>query len=124
MRVDGQAFFISNGEPLYFWDFLRAVWYEMGDPLEKRRIVLPKPLAGFIAGLSEAWGWLIGKEPAFTRFRVMYTCSSRWHNIEKARLVLGYEPRISTEEGIKRMCDVSALTPQRNFDLLKIRLVV
>lgn len=107
LRVDGQVFFITNGEPVYFWDFMRAVWHEMGDPLERRRTILPKALAGVLAGLAEAWGWVIGKEPAFTRFRVMFSCATRWHNIEKARLVLGYEPDVSVVEGVKRMCDVS-----------------
>ena len=32
-RVDGEAFFITNGEPVYFWDFARAVWHEAGDRL-------------------------------------------------------------------------------------------
>ena len=27
-KVDGEAFFITNGQPVYFWDFARAVWHE------------------------------------------------------------------------------------------------
>ena len=30
LQVAGQAFFITNGEPMYFWDFPRAVWAEWG----------------------------------------------------------------------------------------------
>ena len=106
-RVDGQVFFITNGEPVYFWDFMRAVWHEMGDPLERKIFRIPKSLGNILATLAEGWSWLIGKEPTFTRFRVTFTCATRWHNIEKARLVLGYEPDVGVVEGVKKMCDVS-----------------
>ncbi|PAV17340.1 C-3 sterol dehydrogenase [Pyrrhoderma noxium] len=105
LRVDGQVFFITNGEPVYFWDFMRAIWHEMGDPLDRSIFRLPRSLAGVLATLAEGWSWLIGKEPAFTRFRVTFSCATRWHNIEKARLVLGYEPDVGVVEGVKKMCD-------------------
>ena len=108
LRVDGQVFFITNGEPVYFWDFMRAIWHEMGDPLDRSIFRLPRSLAGVLATLAEGWSWLIGKEPAFTRFRVTFSCATRWHNIEKARLVLGYEPDVGVVEGVKKMCDVSS----------------
>lgn len=34
LQVPGQAFFITNGEPVYFWDFSRMVWKELGDTNE------------------------------------------------------------------------------------------
>lgn len=30
-RVDRAAFFITNGEPCCFWDFVRLVWRHAGD---------------------------------------------------------------------------------------------
>lgn len=107
LRVDGQVFFISNGEPTYFWDFMRVVWHEIGDPLDRALIVLPRPVGLALATLAEGWGWLVGKEPAFTRFRVTFSCATRWHNIERARRVLGYEPEVGIAEGVKRMVAVS-----------------
>ncbi|TFY76564.1 hypothetical protein EWM64_g7446 [Hericium alpestre] len=104
LQVAGQAFFITNGEPIYFWDFMRGIWRLM-DPEKypsRSNIVLPKAVGFAVATLSEWWGWLTGKEPTFTRFRVTFTCASRWHNIEKARRVLGYEPQIGLEEGMRR----------------------
>jgi len=64
--------------------------------------VLPKPVGFAVATLAEWWGWLSGREPTFTRFRVTFTCAHRWHNIEKARRVLGYEPQVGLEEGMRR----------------------
>jgi len=104
LTVAGQVFFITNGEPVYFWDFPRRLWrmlapdsYPARDPL-----VLSKTVGFAIATLSEWWGWLSGCEPTFTRFRVTFTCAQRWHNIEKARRVLGYEPQVGLEEGMRK----------------------
>lgn len=111
MQVAGQVFFITNGEPIYFWDFMRAVWRELDLALDKPRnqkglIVMPRMVGMALASAAEWWGWAVGKEPAFTRFRVRFSCATRWHNIEKARRVLGYEPEIGLEEGMKRMVEV------------------
>lgn len=111
LSVAGQAFFITNGEPVYFWDFPRTVWTKL-DQLtnnqrpKKSKIVLPRPVGLLLASGAEWWGWLSGKEPAFTRFRVTFSCASRWYNIEKARRLLGYEPQVGMEEGISRMIEV------------------
>jgi sterol-4alpha-carboxylate 3-dehydrogenase (decarboxylating) len=108
LQVAGQVFFITNGEPVYFWDFPRRLWrmlapdsYPARDPF-----VLPKSVGLALATLSEWWGWLSGREPTFTRFRVTFTCAHRWHNIEKARRVLGYEPQVGLEEGMRRTVEV------------------
>jgi sterol-4alpha-carboxylate 3-dehydrogenase (decarboxylating) len=110
LQVAGQAFFITNGEPMYFWDFMRAIWHELDVSSssarpKKRLIVLPRGVGMALAGAAEWWGWLVGKESAFTRFRVQFSCATRWHNIEKARRVLGYEPEVGLEEGMKKMVE-------------------
>jgi sterol-4alpha-carboxylate 3-dehydrogenase (decarboxylating) len=116
LEVAGQVFFITNGEPLYFWDFIRTAWRQIdisheksGKPVRSQRglIKLSRPVAMFLAGAAEIWGSIVGKEPAFTKFRVTFSCVNRWYNIEKARRVLGYEPQVGLDEGIKRMFDVS-----------------
>ncbi|TFK40580.1 C-3 sterol dehydrogenase [Crucibulum laeve] len=110
LQVAGQAFFISNGEPCYFWDFPRTVWHQLDayfpDKRQKRGVIaLPKIVGMAAASGSEWFGWLTGKQPTFTRFKVTFSCATRWHNIEKARRVLGYEPEIGVEEGVKRMVE-------------------
>ena len=49
----------------------------------------------------------MGREPGFTHGRVYYRNTHLWFNIEKARQVLGYEPDVGIEEGIKRTIVVS-----------------
>ncbi|KAL8283996.1 hypothetical protein RQP46_005109 [Phenoliferia psychrophenolica] len=45
---------------------------------------------------------LMGKTPNLTRGKVVYSTTHRYYNIEKARRVLGYEPIVGLQEGIKR----------------------
>ncbi|KAF8134019.1 3-beta hydroxysteroid dehydrogenase/isomerase family-domain-containing protein [Boletus edulis] len=113
LQVAGQAFFITNGEPVYFWDFMRMIWLALDPPTEEGRKraqrtpwVIPKAFGMVLGYLAETWAGLIGKEAGFTRYRVGYSCAMRYHNIEKARRVLGYEPEVGLEEGVRRMVEV------------------
>jgi sterol-4alpha-carboxylate 3-dehydrogenase (decarboxylating) len=118
LQVAGQAFFITNGEPVYFWDFMRLIWLALDPPSSKSASgaseraqkpvwVIPRSFGMVLGFLAECWASLIGKEAGFTRYRVGYSCATRYHNIEKARRVLGYEPEIGLEEGVRRMVEVS-----------------
>ncbi|KAF1836715.1 C-3 sterol dehydrogenase/C-4 decarboxylase family protein [Decorospora gaudefroyi] len=102
-RVDGEAFFITNGEPTYFWDFIRAVWHEAGDRLPLSSVWhLSADTAWAIGTILETLFWLVGKKPNLTRAQVRYSSMSKYHSIAKARMRLGYAPLVSLEEGIKR----------------------
>ncbi|KIJ61120.1 hypothetical protein HYDPIDRAFT_31627 [Hydnomerulius pinastri MD-312] len=112
LQVAGQVFFITNGEPVYFWDFMRYIWLALDPPTEegKKRAqkgtwVIPRTFGMVLGFLAECWAGLIGKEAGFTRYRVGYSCATRYHNIEKARRVLGYEPEVGLEEGVKKMVE-------------------
>ncbi|KAJ7175801.1 C-3 sterol dehydrogenase [Mycena filopes] len=112
LQVAGQAFFITNGEPCYFWDFARLVWHHLDaifpeKAKARRRGIweLSKDVGLLAAAGAEWWGWLTGKDPTFTKFKVSYSCARRWYNIEKARRVLGYEPKVGIEEGVVLMIE-------------------
>jgi sterol-4alpha-carboxylate 3-dehydrogenase (decarboxylating) len=95
-RVDGEAFFITNGEPVYFWDFARYVWHEAGDRLPLSSVWhLGADTAWAIGTILEYAFWVMGKTPNLTRAQVRY-------NIEKARSRLGYQPLVPLDEGIRR----------------------
>ena len=105
--VGGEVFIVTNGQPWPFWDFQRAVWKEMGHVSQRKPTVLSRNIALIIAYISEWIAWITGKPALFTRFRVKFTCANRWFNISKAREVLGYEPSVDYEEGIRKMVEVS-----------------
>ena len=109
-RVDGEAFLVTNGEPLYFWDFARAVWKAAGDTREPQKDVwtIPKsvglPLAGFIEWVFWAiWG--PARRPKLTRRVMNYSSMTRFYCIDKARRRLGYEPLVGMEEALVRTMD-------------------
>ncbi|KAH8897454.1 NAD(P)-binding protein [Thozetella sp. PMI_491] len=104
VRVDGQAFHVTNGEPVKFWEFHRAIAASVGQPVRKEDIrVVPVWVALLFAAISEWVTWVrtFGKgHAAVTREMVRLTVITRTLNGDKARRVLGYRPRVSIEEGL------------------------
>ncbi|KAF1975833.1 hypothetical protein BU23DRAFT_552316 [Bimuria novae-zelandiae CBS 107.79] len=102
-RVDGEAFFITNGQPVYFWDFARAVWHECGDRLPLSKVwKLNADFASGVGFLLEWIFWAIGKTPNLTRKQVRYSTVYKYHNIDKAKKRLGYAPLVDLDEGVRR----------------------
>lgn len=102
----GQAYFITNGEPMPFWDFVRKVVARLGFPPIKYRA--PKSLvyaiAAVVEGIDTLKGGTLDAEDGLTRFAVRYMCTHHYFSIEKARRDLGYNPSVSVAEGIERTC--------------------
>jgi sterol-4alpha-carboxylate 3-dehydrogenase (decarboxylating) len=102
-RVDGEAFFITNDSPVYFWDFPRMVWKAAGSPLGTEHVwTISKDLGLGLASVMEWVMWGIRKTPSLTRRQVRYSCMTRYYDISKAKRRLGYRPLYSLEEGIER----------------------
>jgi nucleoside-diphosphate-sugar epimerase len=104
--VAGQAYFVTNGEPLPFWDFVSKVLAEMGLP----KIVgaVPFPIAYLAAAIKEGLdtlrGGTLNAEDGLTRFAVRYMVRHHYFDISKARRELGYQPRVSLDQGIRLTC--------------------
>lgn len=64
--------------------------------------VIGKKLGIFMGWLTETICWCLGRQPLFTRQRVIYTNMTRYFNIEKARTRLGYMPLYGLHEGLER----------------------
>jgi len=105
-KVAGNAYFITNGEPTPFWDFVRKVAARLGYPPVSFKV--PHHLVYAIAALKETFetlrGGSFGPEDGLSRFAVRYMCTHHYFSIEKARAELGYEPRITLEQGIEETC--------------------
>ena len=99
--IAGQAFFITNGEPVFFWDFARAIWRGLGHT-PPYIIAIAIPIGMILGTLAEAYSKLRGKEAGFTRYRVALAHQNRYYDIEKARRLLGYEPIVGLEDGMRQ----------------------
>ena len=66
------------------------------------------PLAGRLAGSGYSEPGM-GKSVVSTPERAKMTTATRWYNIERARIMLDYEPLVGVEEGIKRAVAVRRL---------------
>ncbi len=103
-RVDGEAFFITNNQPIYFWDFARMIWSAAGDETQPSQVwVIEKEFGLFIVWFIEWLFWLAGgRIPNLTRKKVKYSSLTRYYNIDKAKEILGYQPEVGVEEGVQR----------------------
>jgi len=102
-RVDGEAFFITNDSPVYFWDFARAIWAAAGSPHGTEHVwVLPRGIGIVLGFLSEMFFTIIRKPPTFNRQRIVFSCMTRYFDISKAKSRLGYKPLVSLDEGVRR----------------------
>ncbi len=95
-----QVYNISNGKPELLWPLLDGLLSQLElSPLTKR---IPLPVALAVASLME-WHarWFNGnKEPALTAYGVGTLTMSFSMDISKARDLLGYRPRQSTQEAL------------------------
>lgn len=107
LKVDGEAFFITDDKPIPFWDFSRKVWAEAGSPVDPKTIrVIPAWLILSIA-LTVEWVFWIAtfgqKTPKFLRSHtIRWVTEERTFSIEKAKTRLNYQPRDRMDEDIAK----------------------
>ncbi|MCJ1380901.1 erg26, C-3 sterol dehydrogenase [Xylographa soralifera] len=106
-KAAGEAFFITNGEPMLFWDYLRLAWRFAGHQTVAESVwVVPIPLVMTVAFLAEWIIWAVScgtRTPKkFTRAKIGMCCKEKTFSIDKAEKVLGYVPRVSLEDGTRR----------------------
>jgi sterol-4alpha-carboxylate 3-dehydrogenase (decarboxylating) len=121
--IAGQVFIVTNGEPVPFWSVPRFVWRMTNGYVAPYIFVLPRSLTLFLAPLWESGAKLCGISPEpFTSTNIIYVTAIRYHNIEKTRRLLGYEPIVGLEEGVRRTVEVGFWSPfpsgQRVFWLI------
>lgn len=99
----GKAYFISNGEPWKLWDLVNEIIRAgNGRAVDKS---VPVWLAYFMGWFFEmSYSLLrIQKEPPMTRFLAKELSTSHWFDISNAKKDLGYDPKVSIKEGLKRL---------------------
>lgn len=101
--VAGQAYFITNGEPMPFWHFVRRVVEPLGYAAPKMRI--PFVVAYAAAAVREGVdtllrGGTLHAEGGLSRFAIRYLCTDHYFSHAKATRDLGYVPATNLEQGI------------------------
>jgi nucleoside-diphosphate-sugar epimerase len=99
----GEAYFITDGHPMVFREFLTTMLDTQGVRLPDRSV--PLGMAKLIASLSDrAWTLLRRPgQPQLTPFVVWVSALQCTINISKARTELGYEPVRSHEDGFAEL---------------------
>ena len=101
----GGAFNISDGSAVTWGKYVNALAAAVGRREVRRS--MPSRLAWLIACLMEAAWKVAGKRnrPLLTRLAVLEMGREQNYDIGLARSVLGYEPRVQLEEGVKRIAE-------------------
>ncbi|MCJ1307504.1 erg26, C-3 sterol dehydrogenase [Agyrium rufum] len=105
-KVDGEVFFITDGDSLPFWDFIHKVWAAAGWQQSQAKIrVISTRTALVLASIFEWLYWVatLGRLlSSFNKQKVEYCCYTRTFCIDKAKERLEYKAMVSTDEGIRR----------------------
>jgi nucleoside-diphosphate-sugar epimerase len=99
--VAGSAYFISDGEPVYMWDWIDDLLSRLGVAYALQQ--KPYALAMAAASLMEA-AWTLAPlrgAPPLTRFMVANFATSHYYDIAAARRDFGYAPTITGDTAMK-----------------------
>ena len=99
----GEAYFVTDGEPVVFREFVTALLETQGVQVPGRSI--PAWSAAPLARIAEtAWKVLpLGGDPPMSTFRSWLLTQECTIDISKARAELGYEPIVSHEQGLAEL---------------------
>ncbi len=101
--LSGNVYFISQDEPVFLWEMVDNFLGAAG--LSPVRKTISPGTAFFIGRSLECLYRLfaIEQEPPMTGFAAKELSTSHWFDISRAKQDLGYQPLISTEEGLSRL---------------------
>jgi sterol-4alpha-carboxylate 3-dehydrogenase (decarboxylating) len=108
LRVDGEAFNISDGAPVPFWHHVRVIWgVARGTDALKSITTIPAWVMIVVVILVEWTLWLFTfdtvKPPTeLRRTSLEYCIYSHTYNIDKARKRLGFSPVVDHDAVVAR----------------------
>lgn len=101
----GRAYFISQGQPVVLWSWLDQLLAAIGAPRVTRRISLGTATAVGAAFEVVYKIFALRREPPMTRFVANQLAKSHYFDISAAKRDLGYQPRVSLEDGVARLVE-------------------
>jgi nucleoside-diphosphate-sugar epimerase len=102
-ELSGRVYFISQDEPVLAWEMVNALLKAAGcQPVIK---AVPFRIAWLAGALFELiYNTLpLSGEPYITRFMAEAVSQSHWFDISAAKRDLGYEPKLTTAEGLGKL---------------------
>ena len=102
-RCAGSVYFISQGEPVMLWPWLNQLLSAVGAPTTTRCVSFQ---TAFRTGALLEATYLalrIDGEPRMTRFLATQLAKSHYFDISSATGDFGYNPTISTADGVRRL---------------------
>jgi hypothetical protein len=92
--LPGQAYFITDGQPINYFEFFRPLVTGVGLAHPERRVP-----AGLVHACMTAWEWAHAKlgapAPLLRSLEVRRTAISHYNRIDKARRDFGWTPKLS-----------------------------
>lgn len=103
--VAGKVYFISQDEPMSVWELINRILDAGGAPPVERSV---SPRLAYLAGcvcetVHNALG--LKGEPRMTRFVARELSTAHWFDISAAKRDFGYVPKVSIDEGLKRLAE-------------------
>lgn len=97
----GRAFFISQGQPVELWLWIRKVLEYHGLSLGQR--ALPFKIANVLAGLCEVACKFFPQigEPLLTRFLISEMVTDHYFDIAAAKNIIGFQPKYSVWQALE-----------------------
>ncbi len=99
-KAVGEVFIVGGDEYVSLNELVSTIASELN--VSPPKIRLPMPPLLFLASVCEKVCAPFGIEPPLHRRRMSFFQNSRAFSIKKARSVLGYEPKYSLREGIRK----------------------
>ena len=99
----GRAYFIANGEPVPLRELVNAILVTAG--VAEVTATVPFPVAHAAGAVAEL-AWRLARrsdDPPLTRFVARQLSTDHWFDLTAARRDLGYEPEVTTDEGLARL---------------------
>ena len=110
--VAGRCYFLSDGEPVLLWQWIKDLLTALNLPPVKKKISYRT--GKFIGALMETVYSLLRLpgEPRMTRFLAAQLATSHYFDISRARRDFNYQPVVSPGEGMRRLLKSLEVPPK------------
>ncbi len=102
--LGGQAYFVSEGQPVNLWLWINEILMLAGVPRVRRSVSFKMAYTAgrFLETLYEWFGWQ-DHEPLMTRFLACQLAQNHYYDVSKARRDFNLRSIVSFEEGMDRL---------------------